>query len=39
MPGNVAAASEAADGLALIDVTDTENAGARSGHCHFLAHV
>jgi hypothetical protein len=39
MPGNVAAASEAADGLALIDVTDTENAGARSGHCHFLADI
>lgn len=35
MPSHVAAALEAADDLVLVDVTDAENAGARSGHSYF----
>jgi esterase/lipase superfamily enzyme len=35
MPGHVAAALDAAEDLVLIDVTDAEDAGARSGHSYF----
>jgi esterase/lipase superfamily enzyme len=35
MPGHVAAALDAADDLVLIDVTDAEDADARSGHSYF----
>jgi esterase/lipase superfamily enzyme len=35
MPGHVVAALDAADDLVLIDVTDAEDADARSGHSYF----
>jgi esterase/lipase superfamily enzyme len=35
MPEHVAATLNAADNLVLIDVTDAEDAGARSGHSYF----